>query len=75
MILKSLFLSSIRANVVLGEVTMLLFLAGLIVGVIFGITLIAILTSGANADQWMEYTLKEMDHFSSGDQNIITTKN
>jgi hypothetical protein len=54
---------------------MLLFLAGLIAGVIFGITLIAILTSGAKADQWMEYTLKEMDHFSSSDPSIITTKN
>lgn len=54
---------------------MLLFLVGLIVGVIFGIVLIAILTSGAIADQWMENTLKEVDHFSSSDQNIITTKN
>jgi len=54
---------------------MLLFLVGLIVGAIFGIPLIAILTSGAKADQWMEYTLKEMDHFSSSDKNIITTNN
>ena len=42
---------------------MFLFLLGLIVGVIFGIMLIAILNSGAIADQWMEYTLKGMDHF------------
>ena len=53
---------------------MLLFLLGLIVGVIFGITLIAILKSGAIADQWMEYTLKGMDHISSSDQNIIIPK-
>jgi uncharacterized membrane-anchored protein YhcB (DUF1043 family) len=54
---------------------MLLFLAGLIVGVIFGIVLIAILTSGAIADQSMEYTMEELNHFSSSKQNIITTKN
>ena len=40
---------------------MLLFSLGLIVGVIFGITLIAILNAGAVADQWIEYTLKKMD--------------
>ena len=53
---------------------MLLFLLGLIVGVIFGITLIAILNSGATADQWMEYTLKGMDHISSNDHKIIIPK-
>jgi hypothetical protein len=57
------------------EVTMFLFFAGVIVGVIFGITLIAVLSSGAIADQWMEYQLKERDRFSSGIQTIITTKN
>jgi uncharacterized membrane-anchored protein YhcB (DUF1043 family) len=41
---------------------MLLFLLGMIVGLIFGITLIAILNAGAVADQWMEYNLKKMDH-------------
>ena len=54
--------------------TMLLFLLGLIVGVVSGITLIAILNSGAIADQWMEYTLKKMDHISSSDKNIIIPK-
>lgn len=53
---------------------MLLFSLGLIVGVIFGITLIAILDSGAVADQWMEYKLKGMDHISQNDQNIIIPK-
>ena len=54
---------------------MFLFFVGLIVGVIFGIVLIAILSSGAIADQWIEYQLKEMDQFSSTNQPIITTKN
>jgi len=54
---------------------MLLFLAGLIAGAVFGITLAAILNSGAVADEWMEATLKEMDPFPSSDPNIITTKN
>jgi hypothetical protein len=53
---------------------MLLFLLGLIVGVISGITLIAILHSGAAEDQWMEYTLKGMDHISSSDHKIIIPK-
>jgi len=43
---------------------LLLFLAGLMVGVIFAVTLLAILNSGAIADQWMEATLKEMESFS-----------
>jgi uncharacterized membrane-anchored protein YhcB (DUF1043 family) len=47
---------------------MLLFLLGLIVGVIFGITLVSILNSGAIADQWMEYTLKKMDRISSSNK-------
>jgi hypothetical protein len=51
---------------------MLLFLLGLIVGVIFGITLIAILNAGAVADQWMECTLKGIDRISLSDQNNIT---
>jgi hypothetical protein len=54
------------------EVTMFLFFVGLAVGVIFGIVLIAILSSGAIADQWMEYQLKEMDRFPSNNQTIIT---
>jgi len=54
---------------------MLLFLIGVIVGIIFGTAVIAILASGAKADQWMEYTLKEMDHVPSSAPNIITTKN
>jgi uncharacterized membrane-anchored protein YhcB (DUF1043 family) len=41
---------------------MLLFLLGLVVGVICGIMVIAILNAGAVADQWMEYNLKKMDH-------------
>ena len=57
------------------EVTMFLFFVGLIVGVIFGIVLIAILSSGAIADQWIEYQLKEMDQFSSPNQPIITPQN
>jgi ABC-type arginine transport system permease subunit len=56
------------------EMTMLLFLLGLIVGVIFGIALIAILNSGATADQWMEDTLKGMDHISSCEDKIIIPK-
>jgi hypothetical protein len=74
---KEFISSAARADVFSfrGDMTMLLFFAGLIAGVIFGITLIAILTSGAIADEWMEATLKEMDHFPSSDQNIITTKN
>jgi hypothetical protein len=51
---------------------MFLFFVGLIVGVIFGIVLIAILSSGSIADQWMEHQLKEMDQFSSNNQTIIT---
>jgi hypothetical protein len=64
-----------RCPFVLGEVIMFLFFSGLILGVIFGIVLIAILSSGAIADQWMENQLKEMDQFSSTNQPIITTKN
>jgi|WetSurSiteA1Bulk_404760.scaffolds.fasta_scaffold40220_2 hypothetical protein len=69
--------SAARADVLSfrGDMTMLLFLAGIIVGAIFGITLIAILHSGAVADEWMEATLKEMDPFPSSDPKIITTKN
>jgi hypothetical protein len=60
---------------VLEEVTMFLFFAGLIVGAIFGIALIAILSSGAAADQWMESQLKEMDRCSPDCRSIVTTKN
>jgi len=38
--------------------TMLLFLLGLIVGVIFGITLVSILSAGALADDQMENIMK-----------------
>jgi len=38
---------------------MLLFLLGLIVGMIFGITLIAILSAGALADDQMENIMKK----------------
>ncbi|HMK49244.1 MAG TPA: hypothetical protein VK435_04265 [Thermodesulfovibrionales bacterium] len=54
---------------------MFLFFAGLTVGLILGIALIAILSTGAAADQLVESRMKELDQFSSGNRGIVTTKN
>lgn len=54
---------------------MLLFLLGLVVGGILGITLAAILSTGAIADERMEHMLKKLDQFSLDKQNIIIPKN
>ncbi len=50
---------------------MFLFLLGLVVGGCLGIIIVAILSAGAKADEWMEYTLKKLDQSTSGEQNII----
>jgi len=54
---------------------MVLFLIGLIVGGILGITLLAVLSSGANADEQMERMMKESANFLIDKQNVIIYKN
>ena len=54
---------------------MVLFLIGLIVGGILGITVLAVLSSGANADEQMERMMKESANFSKDKQNEIRYKN
>ena len=50
---------------------MVLFLIGLIVGGILGITLLAVLSSGANADEQMERMMKESANFLIDKQSVI----
>jgi hypothetical protein len=54
---------------------MVLFLIGLIVGGILGITLLAVLSSGATADEQMEHMMKESANFLIDKQNVIIHKN
>jgi type III secretory pathway component EscT len=54
---------------------MVLFLIGLIVGGIFGITLLAVLSSGAIADEQMEHMMKESVNSIIDKQNVIIHKN
>ena len=54
---------------------MLLFLLGLVVGGSLGITIMTILSTGAKADEQMEYMLKKFDQFPLDKQNIIIPKN
>ena len=54
---------------------MVLFLLGLIVGGILGIALLAVLSSGAIADEQMEQMMKESANFHIDKQNVIVHKN
>ena len=54
---------------------MVLFLIGLIVGGILGITVLAVLSSGANADEQMERMMKESANFLIDKQNVVIYKN
>lgn len=54
---------------------MVLFLLGLIVGGILGIALLAVLSSGAIADEQMEHMMKESGNFLIDKQNVIVYKN
>lgn len=53
---------------------MLLFLLGLVVGGIFGIALICILSTGSMADEQMERMSKKFDQFSFDKHKIIISK-
>jgi len=54
---------------------MVLFLLGLIIGGVLGITLLAVLSSGAIADEQMEHMMKESVHFLMEKQDVIIHKN
>ena len=54
---------------------MILFLLGLIVGGILGIALLAVLSSGAMADEQMEHMMKKSANFLTDKQNVIVYKN
>jgi hypothetical protein len=54
---------------------MVLFLLGLIIGGVLGITLLSVLSSGAIADEQIEDMIKESGNFLMDKQKVIIHKN
>jgi hypothetical protein len=57
------------------EVAMVLFLLGLIIGGVLGIASLAVLSSGANADEQMEHMTKGSVNLLMDKQKVIIHKN